>query len=311
MYPTRGIYSSFLHILLFLLTFVTTTLAGVSWAYKDFQELSNFVYGLPYSLSILAILASHEFGHYFAARYHKIDVTLPYFIPIPHFLLNPFGTMGAVIRIRSPLTRNKILFDVGIAGPLAGLIVTAGILTYGIVTLPPIDYIYTIHPDYRLSGTIPTEGFTFGNSLLFWALGKLPLTSGFFPPMNEIYHYPYLCAGWFGLFVTAINLMPVGQLDGGHILYALVGGRWQSIAAKGFFGVLVLVGLVGLAPFLDPKIRFGTSGWLVWALLMLFLIKLKHPEVGDPVRVDTNRMVLGWLTLILLVLIFPPIPFME
>ncbi|HLF15585.1 MAG TPA: site-2 protease family protein [Bacteroidota bacterium] len=311
MRPSRGILSASLHLILFLLTFFTTTLAGVSWANRDFQELSNFGYGLPYSLSILAILAAHEFGHYFAAKYHRVDTSLPYFIPIPHFLLNPFGTMGAVIRIRSPLTRNKVLFDVGIAGPLAGLAVTAGILLYGITTLPPKDFIYTFHPDYRLMTSFPGEGFTFGNSLLFWALGKISVPGGFFPPMNEVYHYPYLCAGWFGLFVTAINLMPVGQLDGGHILYALVGSKRQTFVAKAFFGTLVLVGLIGLVPFIDLGFRFGTEGWLVWALIMVFLIKLKHPEVPDLEPIDQNRRLLGWATLLLLIFIFPPVPFME
>jgi membrane-associated protease RseP (regulator of RpoE activity) len=311
MQQAKGILSNTIHIVLFLLTFFTTTLAGVSWANKDFFELSNLWYGLPYSISILAILAAHEFGHYFAARYHGVDATLPYFIPIPHFLLNPFGTMGAVIRIRSPLTRNRVLFDVGIAGPLAGLVVTAAILLYGIATLPPKEFIFTIHPEYRMMGSIPTEGFTFGNSLFFWILGQISYPWGFFPPMNEIYHYPYLCATWFGLFVTAINLMPVGQLDGGHILYALVGSKLQTTVAKIFFGALVTIGLLGLAPFLDERIRFGTTGWLVWALMMLFLIKLRHPEIPDLERIDENRRILGWATLILLVLIFPPIPFLE
>jgi membrane-associated protease RseP (regulator of RpoE activity) len=311
MSPTRGVRSYTLHIVLFLLTFFTTTLAGVSWANRDFSELTNIWYGLPYSISILAILSAHEFGHYFAAKYHGVDTTLPYFIPIPHFLLNPFGTMGAVIRIRSPLTRNKVLFDVGIAGPLAGLAVTAIVLLYGIATLPPKEFIYTIHPEYRLTGTIPTGDFTFGYSLFFWILGQTPISWGFFPPMNEIYHYPYLCASWFGLFVTAINLMPVGQLDGGHILYALIGSKRQTTMAKIFFGALVTIGLLGLAPFLDERIRFGTMGWLVWALMMLFLIKLRHPEVPDLERIDDNRRMLGWATLFLLVVIFPPIPFME
>ncbi len=308
---TTGILQASIHLGLFLITFFTTTLAGVSWANRDFQELTNFPSGLPYSLSILAILAAHEFGHYFAARYHRINTTLPFFIPIPHFLFNPFGTMGAVIRIRTPLTRNKVLFDVGIAGPLAGLVVTAGILLYGLGTLPPKEFIYSIHPDYRLLSSLPAEGFSFGNSLLFWALGQINISGGYFPPMNEVYHYPYLCAGWFGLFVTAINLMPVGQLDGGHILYALVGSKWQTRVAQLFFGVLVLGGLIGLTPLLDPGLRFGTAGWLVWALLVFFVIKLKHPEVPDTEGINEGRRILGWATLLFLFLIFPPIPFLE
>lgn len=311
MVQVRSYLSGSIHLLLFLLTFFTTTLAGVSWANRDFQELSNFAYGLPYSLSILAILAAHEFGHYFAARYHGVNTTLPYFIPIPHFLFNPFGTMGAVIRIRSPLLRNKVLFDVGIAGPLAGLVVTAGVFIYGLATLPPVDFLYTIHPEYRLLPAVPTDGFSFGNSLIFRAIGEMGIGGGFFPPMNEIYHYPYLCAAWFGLFVTAINLMPVGQLDGGHILYALVGSKWQIIVAWAFFGSLVAFGLAGLTPFVDPDLQLGMAGWLAWALLMFFLIKLKHPIVPDTEALDDTRRTLGWATLLLLVLIFPPVPFVE
>lgn len=311
MRQVKGIFSHSLHVLLFLLTFFTTTLAGVTWAGRDFSELSNFGFGLPYSISILAILAAHEFGHFFAARYHGVDTTLPYFIPIPHFLLNPFGTMGAVIRIRSPLTRNKVLFDVGIAGPIAGLLVTALVLLYGIATLPPKEFIYSIHPEYQLLNAIPPTGFTFGTSFFFWVLGQIHFPWGFFPPMNEIYHYPYLCASWFGLFITAINLMPVGQLDGGHILYALVGPKRQTLVARIFFGALMTIGLLGLAPIFDERIRFGTTGWLVWALMMLFLIKLRHPEIADLERIDEKRRMLGWATLFLLALIFPPIPFLD
>jgi len=306
--PRSTIFSNSLHILLFLLTFFTTTLAGVSWANADFKELSNFPVGLPYSLSILAILTAHEFGHYFAAKYHSVNTTLPYYIPIPHFLINPFGTMGAVIKIRSPLTKNRVLFDIGIAGPLAGLVVTIGVLVYGLATLPPKEYILAIHPEYLSAARWPDGGLTFGNSILFYLLGNIPYSSGFFPPMNEIYHYPYLCAAWFGMFVTAINLMPVGQLDGGHILYALVGSKRQGLIAKIFFGGLVAIGLIGLVPSIDPSIGYGTAGWLLWALIMFFLIRLKHPEVPDAEEIDYNRKMLGWVTLFLLIILFPPIP---
>jgi len=306
-----ALFSRSLHLILFLLTFFTTTLAGVSWANVDFTELTNLPVGLPYSLSILAILTAHEFGHYFAAKYHGVVTTLPYYIPIPHFLVNPFGTMGAVIKIRSPLTRNRILFDIGIAGPLAGLVVTIGILAYGLISLPPREYIYAMHPDYANLTSWPEGGFSFGNSLLFYLLSKVHYGSGYFPPMSEIYHYPYLCAAWFGMFVTAINLMPVGQLDGGHILYALVGSERQGRIARVFFAGLVLIGLTGLLSLFDSSIRIGTAGWLVWALIMYFLIKLKHPEVPDTEEIDYNRKLLGWGTLFLLILIFPPIPFTE
>lgn len=309
--PSRSrFFSNSLHLFLFILTFFTTTLAGVSWANVDFTELTNLPVGLPYSLSILAILTAHEFGHYFAAKYHGVSTTLPYYIPIPHFLINPFGTMGAVIKIRSPLTKNRVLFDIGIAGPLAGLVVTIGVLAYGLITLPPKEYILTMHPDYLMNAPWPEGGLTFGNSVLFYLLGKIHYSTGFFPPMNEIYHYPYLCAAWFGMFVTAINLMPVGQLDGGHILYALVGSKRQGFIAKVFFGALIAVGLIGLVPSVDPSIGFGTAGWLLWAAIMFFLIKLRHPDVPDTEEIDDNRKMLGWVTLFLLIILFPPIPIM-
>lgn len=307
----RGIFRIPIHITLFLLSFFTTTLAGVSWLNQNPFELSNFYLGLPYAISILAILTAHEFGHYFAARYYNVDTTLPYFIPVPHFLINPFGTMGAVIRIRSPLTTKRALFDIGIAGPLAGLVVTIFIIIYGLLTLPGKEYIYLMHPEYQLLPELPKGGLTFGNSIVFYLLAKISYPTGFFPPMNEIYHYPYLCAGWFGLFVTALNLMPVGQLDGGHILYALVGSRIQTFIARIFFIILVLIGLMGLLPFFDPSIQFATLGWLVWALIMLFLIKLRHPDVPDLRPIDSNRRMLGWATLFLLLVMFPPVPFLE
>lgn len=309
--PSQGILKIPVHVTLFILTFFTTTLAGVSWVNGNPFELSNFYLGLPYSISILAILTAHEFGHYFAARFYNVETTLPYFIPVPHFLLNPFGTMGAVIRIRSPLTTNRALFDIGIAGPLAGLAVTVGILVYGIITLPGVEYLYTMHPEYQILPELPKGGLTFGYSLVFYLLENISYTTGFFPPMNEIYHYPYLCAGWFGLFVTALNLMPVGQLDGGHILYALVGSKKQVAIAKIFFGILVTIGLAGMFPVFGPGMQFSTTGWLVWALIMLFLIKLKHPEIPDIEPVEVNRRMLGWSTLFLLLVMFPPIPFME
>ena len=144
-----------LHALLFFATFFTTTLAGVQWLNKNPFELDNFSLGLPYSLSLLAILSAHEFGHFFAARYYSVNTTLPFFIPIPPFLLNPFGTMGAVIRIRSIIHSKKALFDIGIAGPLSGLLVTLLVLGFGLVTMPSKEYLFTIHPEYRILQKIP------------------------------------------------------------------------------------------------------------------------------------------------------------
>ena len=306
----QPVFTYLLHIGLFLITFFTTTVAGVFWLNMDGLDLANLGYGLPYSISILAMLASHEFGHYFAARYHGVKATLPYFIPIPPFLFNPFGTMGAVIRIRSPINTKKALFDIGIAGPIAGLVVTVAILAYGLITLPGKEYLYALHPEYVLTGEIPQTGLTFGDSILTLAMRKYFSQFGFFPPMNEIYHYPFLCVGWFGLFVTALNLIPVGQLDGGHILYAII-GRGQGIIARAFFAVLVLIGLSGFLPFLGWNVQPGTVGWLLWAAILVFIVKLDHPPIGDDSELDPQRKLLGWVTFFIFIVSFAPIPFFE
>jgi membrane-associated protease RseP (regulator of RpoE activity) len=301
---------SFLNAVLFILTFFTTCLAGVQWLNKDPLELSNLPLGLPYSLSLLSLLAAHEFGHYFAARYHQVKTTLPFFIPVPPFLLNPFGTMGAVIRIRSPLTSKKMLFDIGIAGPLAGLVVTLFLLLYGFSTLPPQEYLYTIHPEYRTLANPPTTGLTFGNSLFFAALAMLFSQNQYVPPMNEIYHYPFICVGWFGLFVTALNLIPVGQLDGGHILYALI-GRKQGIVARIFFITLIVIGITSFFPIFGQGVITWTLGWLVWAGILYFVIKLDHPEIQDAEELTPLRKFLGWFSFVFFIISFPPIPFYE
>ena len=301
----------FFHFILFFLTFLTATFAGVGWLNRDPYELANFHFGLPYSIALMAVLAAHEFGHYFAARHYGVLSTLPYFIPLPafpEFMINPFGTMGAVIRIKSPLTTKKALFDIGIAGPLAGLVVTFAVIIYGFATLPGKEYIYSVHPDYRITGEIPQGGFTFGNSILFWLMMKLSATGGFVPPMNEVYHYPLLCVGWFGLFVTALNLIPVGQLDGGHILYAII-GTVQGRIARVFFIALIIVGISGLLPIFGHMVQTGTLGWLLWAAILYFFIKLDHPQIYDPVELDPFRKALGWATFVLFILIFPPVPF--
>lgn len=309
--PTPTIRTYSLHLALFLLTFLTTTLAGVQWLNEDPFDLANFAHGLPYSLCLLAFLAAHEFGHYVAARRHQIDVSLPFFIPIPPFLINPFGTMGAVIRIRSPLTHRHTLFDVGIAGPISGLIVALLILAYGITHLPGKEFLFTVHPEYKTLNELPDGGFTLGKSVLFTGILNLAPSGDFIPPMNEIYHYPFLCVGWFGLFVTALNLMPVGQLDGGHILYSLVGSRLQGIIARIFFVILTLIGVASFIPFSGLKLHLGTTGWLLWAGILYFIIKLDHPEVDDPTPLSEERRLLGWAMMLIFLLGFPPIPFLA
>lgn len=300
----------YINLLLFLLTFFTTTLAGVMWLNKNPFDLENFFLGLPYSVSLLSILAAHEFGHFFAAKFHAVDTTYPYFIPIPPFLFNPFGTMGALIKIKSPIPNKKALFDIGVAGPFAGLFVTLIVLIYGLIELPPITYIFEIHPEYIEKGHIPNQGLAFGHSILTYLISSYYGEGSYFPPMNEIYHYPYLCTAWFGLFVTTLNLIPVGQLDGGHILYALI-GRKQGIIARIFFFSIIMIGLTSFLPLPNFGLHPGTIGWLIFAILIYFIIKLDHPEIFDYQELDPTRKFLGWLALFIFLIAFPPVPFYE
>ena len=300
-----------LHSLLFLTTFLTTTIAGVFWLNKDGFDLQNFHLGLPYSVSILFILASHEFGHYFAAKHHKVKATLPFFIPFPPLpgFLN-FGTLGAVIRTRSPVPTKQVMFDIGIAGPIAGFVATLIVLIYGFLTLPGIEYLYDIHPEYRELAQLPEGDLTFGTTILYWLMSQAltdPSVS-FVPSMNEMYHYPFLCVGWFGLFVTAMNLIPVGQLDGGHIAYAMFGIQHQIIARTSF-ATLLVIGLAGFLPLAGVYTPIGWTGWLFWAIILFFVIKVDHPPIDDPTELDPNRMLIGWLSFAMLILCFSTSPF--
>ncbi|MBM4165602.1 MAG: site-2 protease family protein [Ignavibacteria bacterium] len=307
MYSTFPLRKILFHLLLFVATFFTTTLAGVQWINKNPFDLNNFWLGLPFSISVLLFLTAHEFGHFFAARFHNVQTTLPFYIPVPPMFINPFGTMGAVIRIRSEIQSRNALFDIGIAGPLAGLAVAFVILFYGIATMPGKEFIYEIHPDY-VGKSLPEGGLTFGSSLFFYAVSNVISLQQYFPPMNEMYHYPYLCAAWFGFFVTALNLIPVGQLDGGHILYALLGKK-QGIIARGFLIVLVLISLSGFLPFFS----FGTDtmGWLLWVAILFFIIKPDHPPVAIEEPLDNSRKLLGWTTLVFFIAIFIPVPLLN
>jgi membrane-associated protease RseP (regulator of RpoE activity) len=309
--PRRFRLGISLNIFLFIFTFFTTTLAGTAWLNLDPYEASNWKYGLTYSILIMFVLSCHEFGHYFAARIHKVKVTLPYYIPFPFLFLNPFGTMGAVIRMQSPSRTKKALFDIGIAGPVSGFIASVAVLVYGMTHLPPVEYLFAIHPEYMHAG-IPTTGFSFGQTLLYWGLGKI-LTSSpsvFLPPMNEMYHYPFLCVGWFGLLVTALNLLPVGQLDGGHITYALLSSK-HRIIARVFFGFTLSMGLVGLLPFAGINLfsSYALTNWLVWALLIYFVIRVDHPPIYDPEPIGLKRRLWGWFALFMFVSSFTPVPF--
>ena len=305
-----------LHIGLFIVTFITTTIAGVEWTTGRLgpYEIETLLKGLPYSISIMVIISFHEFGHYFAARYHKISATLPYYIPFPpiSYFIN-FGTMGAVIRTRQRIFSRKAMFDIGIAGPLSGFAVCLVILIYGFMNVPEVDYILSIHPDY-FEPEYGKAGLSlvFGDSILFSSLRAIFTDHlKFFPPMTEIYHYPFICAGWFGLLITSMNMIPVGQLDGGHIAYTMFGEENSYKVSVIAFLILFVLGLAGIVDgTLELGLGIGWGGWLFWSLILYFIIKLKHPPVPDPVPLSKGRMLLGYLSLFIFVISFSPAPIM-
>jgi membrane-associated protease RseP (regulator of RpoE activity) len=281
------------NLLLILATFLTTTLTGSTFQFKDpFLSFSNLILGLPYAVAIMTILGAHEMGHYFYAIKHKIYATLPYFIPfyIPVF---SFGTFGAFIRIKSPIPNRVALFDVGIAGPIAGLIASIFFIVFGFSQLPDAEgmrtYIETMHA-WSETGQ---DALTLGNSILFdfirTAMGAKYL------PMYEVYHFPFIFAGWIGLLVTALNLMPIGQLDGGHISYALLGKKAKIVAVSAFIALALL--------------NFYSTNWLLWTILILFVIRLKHPPtMNDQLELDTGRRTLAWCSYLIFITCFSPMP---
>lgn len=311
----KKIKSYLIHFGLFLTTFITTTLAGVQWITGTpgpFDIDTIIERGLPYSISIMLIITFHEFGHYFAAVYHRVRSTLPYYIPFPPVpIFINFGTLGAVIKTKTPIYKKKAMFDIGVAGPISGFIISVVILIYGFLNVPGIDYLLSIHPDY-LTEEYGKEGLTliFGDSALFIILKELFVNKEmFFPPMSEIYHYPYLTAGWFGLFVTSMNMIPVGQLDGGHISYTMFGDRLHYSISVISFIVLFVLGITGIVESsFGMNLGFGWSGWLFWSLILYFIIKLKHPPVMDTQPLDRRRMILGYISFIIFILSFSPAP---
>ncbi len=266
-----------IQVALFVATFFTTTLAGVEWqGGKSFLSLlppainldytwADFQSGLWYSVPFLFILTVHEFGHYFTARFHKIAVTLPYYIPVP-FIPFSLGTFGAVIRIKGRVFSNIQHFDIGLAGPLAGFIAALFILFYGFRTLPPPEHIFTLHPEYeefgldyadhvynkefylkefKAKGVEIPEGasipdVSIGTNLLFKFFATYVADPARVPNPREMMHYPILFAGFLSLLFTSINLLPIGQLDGGHVIYGLFGAKGHRMIAQVFFVLLLL-----------------------------------------------------------------------
>ncbi len=268
--PSRA----WINVALFVATVLSTLFTG-----SLHEEGGNLLSGAPFAFALLTILAAHEFGHYFAARYHKAAVTLPYFIPMPASLV---GTMGAVIQLRSPIRNRRQLFDIGVAGPLAGLVVAIPLLIYGLAASP----VQAPSSDGYMQE---------GNSLLYLGLkylvhGKILPGDGLDVSVNSV-----AFAAWFGLLVTSLNLLPLGQLDGGHVAYALFGRRAWWLARIAAVAMLALGVL-------------SWSGWFIWVILPV-MFGLRHPPpLNDHTPLDRRRKVLGVLMIVIFVLVFTPVP---
>lgn len=299
-------------IILFILTVFSVMLAGVQpegvvpagTVAQILFMLKNIFTGWPFALSLLSILLAHEFGHYFMSRYHKTPATLPYFIPFP---FSPLGTMGAAIIMRGIPKNKRVLFDIGVAGPLAGLVVAIPVLFIGL----------SISTTTTLLAS--PNGFLEGNSL-FYLFAKYLSFGQWLPapaaPHGIFYWLQFFFtgspipfggqdvlisnvafAGWAGLLVTALNLIPAGTLDGGHVIYALLGEK----ASKAFPYILGLLAVLGLF----------WSGWWIWAVLLLWLGRVHAEPLDQITSLDTTRRMLAVLVIILFILTFSPVPFMT
>lgn len=300
------------NVLLFILTVFSVMLAGAQpegAMPDDFMGqllmLAKSIFtGWPFALSLLGILLTHELGHYFMSRYHKTPATLPYFIPLPLSLL---GTMGAAIIMRGTPKNKRVLFDIGVAGPIAGLIVALPVLFYGLSlsTLGPIDP----NPNGFIEGNslmyLLAKYITFGQLLpsplepqgiLYWLqyffTGR-PVPFGGL----DVFIHPVAFAGWAGLLVTGLNLIPTGTLDGGHVIYGLFGEK----ARKGFpfiIGILVVLGIFW-------------SGWWLWAGLLFWLGRVNAEPLDQITTLDPPRRLLGYIMILVFLLVFMPVPFMT
>ncbi len=303
-----------INLLLGVLTIASVLYTGAIYGGQDlstdfFQAILQVIErGWPFAVSMLAILGAHEFGHYLMGRYHGVHVTLPYFIPLP--VVSPFGTMGAFINMKEPPKNRRILLDIGIAGPLAGLVVAIPVLLLGL-------YLSNVAPlNVGPGQAIQLEG----NSILyllakFVTFGKLlpaPETYGSAGPILYWLRYfftgqplpfggldvnlsPVAWAGWAGLLVTAMNLVPAGQLDGGHMLYVLLGRQKAQRILPFIIGALLLLSI-------------AWSGWLIWAALIFFVGRVYAEPLDQVTPLDSRRKWLAVLALVIFVLTFTPIP---
>ena len=285
-----------LPLVLFVATVLSVFVAGsmqtypAGWDVSVWGVLRNLPSGWSFAVPLMAILLSHEFGHYFAARYHRVPASLPFFIPLP--VLSPFGTMGAVISMPERIRSRNALLDIGAAGPLAGLVVAIVVLCLGLAESEIIK---------------PSGGMLEGQSLLYWGVKRLVL--GPLPAGHDVMLSPMAFAGWAGLLVTVLNLIPIGQLDGGHICYALFGPTQDRVARVVHYALPLV--------FLYNYIRFGRIEpgivWLVWFVLLAGMTRAtggNHPPT-EPGELSKGRRSVAVACMLIFVLLFMPTPMRE
>jgi membrane-associated protease RseP (regulator of RpoE activity) len=300
--------------LMFGLTVVSVLITGASYGSTGALPASAadwvtfLAAGIPFTIAMLGILLAHELGHYFAARYHRVAVSLPYFIPFP---LSPFGTMGAFIQLKAPPTNRRVLLDIGVAGPFAGLIVAVPVLIYGLATSPVGPLPAAIAPGQGFSIEGNSIIYVVAKWLIFHQLLPAPATYGGLPPLLYMLRYYVLAmpvplggtdvilnsiawAGWAGLLVTGLNLIPAGQLDGGHALYVLIGKRARRLVP------VIIVVLVALG--------FVWNGWFLWAAIIYFLGRTFAEPLDQITELDPTRRLVAILALVTFVLVITPVP---
>lgn len=299
--PARPRHRYWLHALLLLATLLTTTMVGVEMAHSfqkavpfDFgdnlegytrlwHDPSYLLAGLPFSLTLLTILMAHEMGHYLTARHYNVDATLPFFLPAPTLI----GTFGAFIRIRSAILSKRILFDIGVGGPLAGFAVLLIPLAVG-VAMSKVVHGIGAHGE-----------LVFGTPLILRLFELIKFGN---VPAADIYLHPVARAAWVGLLATALNLLPIGQLDGGHVLYAFLGEKtrvWSRFA-------VAMLAILGLVQLFTSAYKMGYM-WLFWALFLI-IFGMRHPAIVDPSPVGRTRTWLGILALVIFILSFTAAP---
>jgi len=292
-----------IHIVLFVLTVFTTFATGLSFG-------GTVLSALAFSGALLFILGSHEMGHYFYGRKYGVDITPPYFIPAPP-IISPIGTFGAFIKIKSPISTRKALFDIGIAGPLAGILASVPVLIIGIKLSTIVD----------IAGSAGEQGLTLGSPLIFSFFSGIFI--GKIPEGKDLFLHPVAFAGWVGLFVTALNLIPSGQLDGGHIVYSLFSKKTHRIVSIAMIALLIIFGIgteplfllsqrltgTGAGELLSRLPEFeGWPGWILWAVLLTFMGTKHPPTIHDEGELDTGRKLLGFIALLIFIGCISPVP---